>query len=667
MAQKRKVQEAFGKQTGQLSAFAAARLAKQTKQVPAQDDQAGPATEPVQLATAIAEEPYVQQDLSPQASESALDVDQIVAEAKATIRGSDPTLSTLDRRAGSLSEDADGALTVTYHSGESVTCIGEYDLQVLRGIATVYGIAVHPNSGPQRVYAPSTHALPRVAALRDGTTIRLSHVGSSLRRLEKLSPLFRNVWAKPTEQDRSFTVLRTAAEDELQRVLFPLEVERSCQNALAKIALEGDSSKVRVMAIGAKSSGKSTFNRLLCNTFLSRPAVQKLMYLDLDPGQPEFGSPGQLSLVEVTAPILGPPFTHPAGRHSSRYRLVRSHTIAATSFKDDPAHYVACVADLVRHVEARHPLVVNACGWVTGVGANVLADLTSLAGITDLVVLEPVEDALVDYLRSAWSDLTCHRLPRQLPRPSPRTPAEARAMQTMAYFHHKATKASGDGTKWCGKPISATRPWIVSYDGTAAGIHSILSYGQSPSPEFLAEVLDGSLVALVTVDEHHADEAFGVESYTVWSADSSQAEEPSASRVLSAEDLINRTQEGLPYIRPDGQGLNHPLHPKYSECLGLALVRAIDTERKELHLVTPLSESEIAGLMRKRVVLVRGSFDAPEWAYLEDLHAGGVEQAAGLDVDRPWVSKKERVGIEGAVWRLRHPPMAGAVGAGRQA
>jgi len=64
--------------------------------------------------------------------------------------------------------------------------------------------------------------------------------------------------------------------------------------------------------------------------------------------------------------------------------------------------------------------------------------------------------------------------------------------------------------------------------------------------------------------------------------------------------------------------------------------------------------------MDEQVALVRGSFDAPDWAYMEDLMSGH-DVNKGLEVDRPWVSKTEQVGIEGAVWRLRHPPMAGDV------
>lgn len=97
-------------------------------------------------------------------------------------------------------------------------------------------------------------------------------------------------------------------------------------------------------------------------------------------------------------------------------------------------------------------------------------------------------------------------------------------------------------------------------------------------------------------------------------------------------------------------------------------MRGIDAAKQELHLVTPLSEAQVGALEGKQVLLVRGGFDAPEWAYLEDLYASGEKKTGDVGivgVERPWVTRKEMVGIEGAVWRLRHPPTAAQVNGGR--
>lgn len=201
--------------------------------------------------------------------------------------------------------------------------------------------------------------------------------------MENLSPLFRNIGVKDLDTNRSFSLLRTTSDDSLARTLALLEIDEG----IKKVHLDSEGLPPRVMAVGPKSSGKSTFNRLLCNMITSRPgkARSRCLYLDLDPGQPEFGPPGQLALVEVTTSILGPAFTHIASTRSTAYRLIRSHTIGATSFKDDPEHYIACAVDLIRHAPKDVPIVVNSCGWVSNLGASTIVSLASKLAITEAV------------------------------------------------------------------------------------------------------------------------------------------------------------------------------------------------------------------------------------------------------------------------------------------
>ncbi|KAK0784412.1 Polynucleotide 5'-hydroxyl-kinase grc3 [Friedmanniomyces endolithicus] len=650
MAPKRNAHEAFGNTISQkpLSAFAAARLAKHVPayQAPLED-------RALSLdATSLAQVPYDGTHEDTTSDVESQPVDSVLTPMlKPTTIVRSPT-----HGKGAVEEGPDGRLTITLRNNETAAYVGEYDLRVLEGIATIYGAVLTPTSSPRRVYAPSTHALPVVIGRRDGTVVQISHVESTMRALDKLSPLFRNIWRKEDDPTRTFQPLQNPADDESQHSLLPLEVDQRTEMVLSRLATEVESTArlTRIMAVGAKSSGKSTFNRILCNALISKPSLRKLLYLDLDPGQAEFGPSGQLSLVEVTAPILGPPFTHPACARSPRYRLLRAHTIAATSFKDDPAHYVACATELVQHADRQYPLVVNSCGWVSGLGASVLQDLTQALSITQVVLLEPLDAGLTAALQTSCSDATFHRLSRQPVRPTARTPAESRSMQTMAYFHHRAAKPTSE-PRWSSKAISNRPPWLVSYDGPHAGIQAIISYGTQPHPDFLAETLDGSLVALVRLDAQYQREVFNPSHHTA-TLESSTDDSSESATATPSPGLIKRTKDGLPYIRPTPTGATAPLDPRFSECVSLALVRGIDTQNKFLQLVTPLSESQVAVLMDQPLVIVRGSFDAPEWAYLEDLHLNGRE--SGVKSERPWVSRTEAVGIEGAVWRLRHPPLA---------
>ncbi|KAF7191689.1 Polynucleotide 5'-hydroxyl-kinase grc3 [Pseudocercospora fuligena] len=637
MANKRKAREAFGRTQNeatseqnlfssdgvsapQLSAFAAARKATQPDigvATPAQEDD-----EDI-LATKIASAPYDGRSsgaVTPVVLSS--DFDHVAAPVppRPAI-----ALSTFKPGKGNVLEDNQQRIRLRLKADETVTLVGEYDLEVFQGLVTVYGAMLHPSSGPQKVYAPSISALPTITAKKDGTIIVCkSCENRALSQLERLSPVFRNVFAKDEAKGRSFVLLSTTADDALNRSLSSLEADEHTKRVLSRLSAKLESSNAsRTMAVGPKSSGKSTFNRLLCNMITSKAGNGRCFYLDLDPGQPEFGPPGQLSLVEVRAPILGPAFTHPASTQSKMFRVIRLHTIAATTFKDDSEHYLRCASDLVRHVPKDIPLVVNSCGWVSGLGADALLTLTKALSISDIVLLEPVDDGVAEALSVLVANQV-HRIPRRHRQPGSRSPAELRAMQTMAYFHHKATSTDA---KWIAKPLSSVRHLAMSYSVESAGVKAILSYGQAPHPDFLGETIEGAVVAVVELEEPEYLETNAI-SYTL--------------------------EENLPYIPLNNTGHTPALDPAKSHCIGLALVQAVDRDNKMLQLLTPISEKEFLGVGSNSIVLVRGSFDSPDWAYQEDLFASDDD----MDEDRPWVSRREDVGIEGAIWRLRHPPMA---------
>ncbi|EMD00318.1 hypothetical protein BAUCODRAFT_119859 [Baudoinia panamericana UAMH 10762] len=576
----------------------------------------------------------------------------------------------------------DSGFCVRLSPDECVVAVGVYDLWLKTGVVTVNGAVIRPKSGPHRVYCPGTHALPRIVARGRDAIVVLDSCDNELEKLEPMSPIFHNLW-KHWEAPGSFRLLDNARHDDLVRPLHTLEVDKPTEFALDKLSAphaRANGRPYRIMAVGAKSSGKSTFNRLLCNTLLSRNSVTKVQYLDLDPGQPEFGPPGIVSLVEITAPILGPPFTHPASAQPTKYKVLRSHAIAATSFKDDSAHYVACVHDLLRRASNKHPLVINTCGWLSGLGASVLVELCSLLKPTNVVLLEPIDAGLAAQLQEVATDGTIfERLSRQPRHASMRTPAEARNMQMMSYFHSRHVRANQE-QRWSGKPLSAVRAWIVKYGGPDAGIQAVLSYGQAPSLEFLAEVLDGAIVALVTIDREHEAEAYNLPRDNTKDDHEDNAGGAASPTMPPLEQHLRRSPEGLPYLGSDHIGCSTPLHPTHSACIGLAIVRAIDPITKEIHLITPLPDRLLAPLAttRQPLALVRGSFDHPDWAYLEELQskAHHLHEDGYYDDDyyskddlrrckeeledvkgRPWVSKAARAGIEGAVWRLRHPPM----------
>ena len=627
MGRKRKAQEAFTGKTGHLSAIAAAKLARQSSQSSTEAPQ-----DPAHLAATIAANPYdaPQSTLAtaPEAEDDSETPAASAPPAKLAIQ-----LSTFRDPEQSIARDDAQGIELRLALNDTATLIGEYDVQVLNGVATVYGMVLRPRAPICRVYAPSTHPLPSIQSRQDGTVVRISGERSTVRKLDALSPLFRNVWAADGDAGRAFTLLRSSSDDVLQRSLGVLEVGREMQGVLRALSAKMESPTTpppRVMTVGAKSAGKSIFNRVLCNHWLSWTSTSRCQYLDLDPGQPEFGPPGQLSLVEISAPLLGPPLTHLATAWSKAFRTVRSHTIAATSFREDPELYKDIARDLVRRVNGQYPVVINTCGWVNGLGAAMLEELVGILCPTDIVQFDPLDPSLVDGLAQQSDGADTHHLPRQYPKPAARTPAESRTMLTMAYFHQRSTRGDDPG-HFSGKPISKVRPWIIPFAHTDAAIQGLMSYGPSPGPDFFCEVLDGSLVALVVLQDRSA---------------------------ISTPDPPDVVSGGLPVFLPPADGTSRTVDPRRSRCVGLALVRAIDLSCQELQLVTPLPDEEVMAWSEKDVVLVRGGFDAAGWAYLEDLYNGRdrSEGSGAADGGQPWVSRRQMTGIESAVWRLRHPP-----------
>jgi polynucleotide 5'-hydroxyl-kinase GRC3/NOL9 len=78
---------------------------------------------------------------------------------------------------------------------QRLVILGSYGVRVVAGEVTLYGAHVRPSDGIIWVHAPHCHAVP---VLRSGeqTVVQLHpHPHSdSLRRLERLSPLFRKLW-----------------------------------------------------------------------------------------------------------------------------------------------------------------------------------------------------------------------------------------------------------------------------------------------------------------------------------------------------------------------------------------------------------------------------------------------------------------------------------------
>ncbi|RWR80312.1 polynucleotide 5'-hydroxyl-kinase NOL9 [Cinnamomum micranthum f. kanehirae] len=131
---------------------------------------------------------------------------------------------------------------------------------------------------------------------------------------------------------------------------------------------------------GPKNTGKSTFSRHLLNTLLNR--YRKVAYLDTDVGQPEFTTPGCLSLhvIHERTPDL---------TILSLKTPERCLFFGDTSSKRDPKTYLDNILRLYDYFHTEYyqsnelksprrvqlPLVINTAGWVKGIGYDILVEM----------------------------------------------------------------------------------------------------------------------------------------------------------------------------------------------------------------------------------------------------------------------------------------------------
>ncbi|RYP74969.1 hypothetical protein DL769_003904 [Monosporascus sp. CRB-8-3] len=456
--------------------------------------------------------------------------------------------------------------------------------------------------------------------------ISVSSGASTLRDLGKLSPYFRRLWNETPESDSSFTILYTSADGPKRALLQDLISPAEWNKEISRLVSKSASKPISVMVTGPKSAGKSTFGKLLVNRLVTyspkgtkNKRIPDVAVLDLDPGQQEYGVPGQISLARLGKPVLQPSFCRPLS--GTGFKIIRSHSLASISPASDPDLYIDAARDLATHyrnVLGTCPLIINTPGWIQGTGLDLLISL-----ITDL---RPAE--VIYMSQTGPAEATTQY--------TSRTAAHLRAMQTMSYFHAEA-EVDQSLTKWNTNPLTTVPPWLVSYAGESRGILGIMLYDYQTSQDLLADAINGTVLAAVEVESALAfrdlvdqkTEAKGSDD-DIRDADTrmdvdddDDNDDPKPTTTPSLDELQKRltvpTPEGIPLISATH---GTTLDPRYSRFLGLVLMRGLDVRNKALQLLTPIAAERIDEVSARggEIVLVSGRFDPPSWAYTEDLY-----------------------------------------------
>ncbi|KAH6996866.1 hypothetical protein EDB80DRAFT_135761 [Ilyonectria destructans] len=547
-----------------------------------------------------------------------------------------------------------GVVELRLEESERFLVLGSFGIRVLRGEVTIAGACLRPSETIKWIHAPHCHAVPVLrSAENTGLELHPDNAARGLRQLGRLSPLFRKMWNEPADatsgrrsaKEATFQILHTSDDAPKRSIIQDLVSPPEWNRKLASlVSAARKKPSLSTLVCGPKSAGKSTFSRLLTNRFITdrilSQSAKGVVVLDLDPGQPEYAPAGTLSLVHVTQPNLSSPFTHP-GINDSANEIIRCHALASVTPATNPELYLACAADLFDTYSKTIqdvPIIVNTPGWILGTGLDLLSEVIGQMEPDEVLYMSedgPAET--VDTLRGVTKS-TLFELPSQQSEFTSRTAAHLRAMHTMSYFHlDEPTSSLPDSAvprmRWNPTPLSAKPPLLVPYSSPQPGIRCLLSYDYQAPPELLADAVNGMVLAAVEIED---PKAFGDLELGWSSAPAINTMEVDTNAKMGSKRVLPTTPEGLPFI-PNYNDV--ALDPRYSRTVGLVLIRGIDKTTKTLQLLTPISSDVIKDIKSKDrdIVLVHGKFDAPSWAYTEDLY----EQAGHDEGTDEWLDVTE--------------------------
>lgn len=339
----------------------------------------------------------------------------------------------------------EGVCVTLLQPGEKLTFIGKCVLTCLYGSVKVLGLTIHASQIPYELLSPKTHAPLAVEGLKqkkkcktrkeirmEARTLLRGYLSLDCRRavmknfksscsillLERMEdttanyilshrdyvsifgakmkskhsypgsdPVLHSIGVHSCDPEMGVTMSEEAATAAQQLVLACLEEDNGCPI---------------ILVCGPKNVGKSTFNRYLMNQLLqSLPCIE---YLECDLGQTEFTPPGCISLLSITKPILGPPYTQQRDPHKMVY-------FGETTCEQDMERFIESVKYVIASYKGDQPLIINTMGWVKGFGLLLLFDLIHLLSPTHIVQMTTgaknmMEPLTPEYVRNSAGFMT---------------------------------------------------------------------------------------------------------------------------------------------------------------------------------------------------------------------------------------------------------------------
>lgn len=306
---------------------------------------------------------------------------------------------------------------------EKILLSGIFTVRIIKGGIVYNGCHYNASKETFNFWHPLSHAIPEIkssfyAGFEDDNDIELfdtslknieyksydtvlqifNSYSKNLLSAEQLFSNVKNLWIprepflrRTTSKEYSFDIIT----DTLKENVTVLRYTKQWIDCMQKLDFnhQNASHDIRVLILGGKNSGKSTFIRTLTEKILYSTETandrneKEALYLDLDPGQPEYSNPDCISLNRLTSKQKH------FGQHfgQTNFETIRELYIGSASPQDFPSHYLESVASLISTFEEEMfagTSCVNLPGWVKGFGLNILQKVMEYYKPTDIVYLE---------------------------------------------------------------------------------------------------------------------------------------------------------------------------------------------------------------------------------------------------------------------------------------
>ncbi|KAG7841447.1 hypothetical protein KL942_001326 [Ogataea angusta] len=511
-----------------------------------------------------------------------------------------------------------GYVVIGLKADEFLMVKGQYSLKIQRGAVQIDSILYHSSHDPIQIYGLSLSSIPLISAaqvtdqgLVEDTilpetehlftpdyksVIRLDDLFDGLEKIGLLYPQLKNIHPNREDIDEfegsafaksfypySFKVVESPSNN------LGTYINKTWKNALdTLISHSGSTEDMRVLVIGAKNTGKSTFLRLLLNKLAHKEHISPKV-LDIDPGQPEYSLPDCISLTTHHKPIHGQYFPFLCELPA------RSCYIGFNTPQRQPIKYISQLKALATHLDMENgPLLINSPGWIKGFGVEILKELTAAVRPTHLVYLSfGGEDD-----NQLLCNLTYQNLVRvpvagftsrgyEIVRYSP---SQIRNFRLLSYFHYNRYERTFDF-----EPLLARSPYKISYADFLNREELLRFPGLSG-----ISILDAANI-------NHEDLVECLETQVVGVFELANDEFMNFYDEMSQRGQLS-SFESYPNL------FSTTLESVVSEFRGLALIHSINTTDKYINLYTPIDVTRLSKSLatnETKLVLVKGRSDLP--------------------------------------------------------